>query len=167
MGQRPGKEVVMTQKYIGVKQQVEAWPEDKNGNPGYRVKYPDGYISWSPKNVFESAYLPMGEDNDGSKITEQMVTDFIVIRTVHKIGDKTTVVQVTLQNRFLITEASSCVDPANYDEDIGVKICVDRIKTKVFELLGFLLQTARYGITGLNTPDEANDEGSAGQQETE
>ena len=21
--------------------------------PGYLVKYPDGYVSWSPKNVFE------------------------------------------------------------------------------------------------------------------
>lgn len=28
--------------------------------PGYAVKYPDGYISWSPKDVFEAAYLPMG-----------------------------------------------------------------------------------------------------------
>jgi hypothetical protein len=23
---------------------------------GYRVTYPDGYISWSPKDVFETAY---------------------------------------------------------------------------------------------------------------
>jgi hypothetical protein len=28
--------------------------------PGYAVKYPDGYVSWSPKAVFEAAYLPMG-----------------------------------------------------------------------------------------------------------
>jgi hypothetical protein len=24
--------------------------------PGYLVKYPDGYVSWSPKDVFENAY---------------------------------------------------------------------------------------------------------------
>ena len=24
--------------------------------PGYQVYYPDGYVSWSPKEVFESAY---------------------------------------------------------------------------------------------------------------
>ncbi len=24
--------------------------------PGYKVRYPDGYTSWSPKNVFEEAY---------------------------------------------------------------------------------------------------------------
>nr|WP_325301903.1 DUF2829 domain-containing protein [uncultured Dysosmobacter sp.] len=25
---------------------------------GYKVRYPDGYESWSPKNVFEEAYRP-------------------------------------------------------------------------------------------------------------
>lgn len=29
--------------------------------PGYAVKYPDGYVSWSPKAVFEAAYVPMGQ----------------------------------------------------------------------------------------------------------
>ena len=32
-------------------------PEDENPEDrGYIVKYPDGYISWSPKEVFEEAY---------------------------------------------------------------------------------------------------------------
>ena len=32
-------------------------PEDENPEDrGYLVKYPDGYISWSPKEVFEEAY---------------------------------------------------------------------------------------------------------------
>lgn len=32
-------------------------PEDENPEDrGYFVKYPDGYISWSPKEVFEEAY---------------------------------------------------------------------------------------------------------------
>ena len=25
---------------------------------GYKVRYPDGYVSWSPKGVFEEAYRP-------------------------------------------------------------------------------------------------------------
>lgn len=24
--------------------------------PGYKVTYPDGYVSWSPKETFETAY---------------------------------------------------------------------------------------------------------------
>lgn len=41
--------------YIGVKI-VKAEPQEKNGRPGYRVKYPDGYESWSPKSAFEKTY---------------------------------------------------------------------------------------------------------------
>lgn len=45
----------MTHKYIGTKE-ILAWEQDKDGRPGYAVKYPDGYTSWSPKEVFEAAY---------------------------------------------------------------------------------------------------------------
>ena len=41
--------------YIGVKI-VKAEPEVKDGKEGYKVVYPDGYTSWSPKDVFEKAY---------------------------------------------------------------------------------------------------------------
>lgn len=30
--------------------------ETQEPRDGYRVEYPDGYVSWSPKNVFETAY---------------------------------------------------------------------------------------------------------------
>ena len=43
------------ENYIGVKI-IKAEPQEKEGVPGYRVKYPDGYESWSPKDVFEKAY---------------------------------------------------------------------------------------------------------------
>ncbi len=37
-------------------------PADENPNDeGYRVIYPDGYVSWSPKEVFENAYREIGE----------------------------------------------------------------------------------------------------------
>lgn len=41
--------------YIGVKI-VKAELCEKDGKPGYRVKYPDGYTSWSPKEAFEKAF---------------------------------------------------------------------------------------------------------------
>ncbi len=49
----------MKQHYVGTKQ-IIAWPKEKDGAEGYAVRYEDGYISWSPKEVFEAAYLPMG-----------------------------------------------------------------------------------------------------------
>lgn len=35
---------------------------------GYRVRYPDGYESWSPQDVFEEAYLPTDGMNFGLAI---------------------------------------------------------------------------------------------------
>lgn len=29
---------------------------NRETRPGYKVTYPDGYVSWSPKEVFEVAY---------------------------------------------------------------------------------------------------------------
>lgn len=50
--------------YIGSKI-IQAKPHESAGKPGYKVIYPDGYISWSPKDVFEEAYR---EVSDGEKI---------------------------------------------------------------------------------------------------
>lgn len=48
----------MTQGYIGIKL-VTAYELEKFGKAGYGVIYPDGYISWSPKETFESSYIPV------------------------------------------------------------------------------------------------------------
>ena len=48
----------MTQDYYGTKR-ITAWESEKNGEPGYAVKYWNGYTSWSPKVEFESAYQPL------------------------------------------------------------------------------------------------------------
>ncbi|TXH10058.1 MAG: DUF2829 domain-containing protein [Spirochaetes bacterium] len=48
----------MTQDYYGTKR-ITAWEQDRDGKPGYAVKYKDGYISWSPKETFEEAYQPI------------------------------------------------------------------------------------------------------------
>jgi len=31
-------------------------PDTQENRPGYKVTYPDGYVSWSPKEAFETAY---------------------------------------------------------------------------------------------------------------
>lgn len=66
------------EKYIGVKL-IEAEPmsevdfllekgdvlADHKNREGYKVKYPDGYVSWSPKSVFEEAYRRTDSMNFG------------------------------------------------------------------------------------------------------
>ena len=141
----------MSQFYIGVKQ-VFAWPEEKGGQPGYHVVYDRGtvseYHSWSPADKFESAYLPLGESNDGSTITEEVVRSFIVENHQQTLGEKTTVVRGVLANGFEVVESSSCVDPKNYSEELGAEICRDRVRNLVWKLLGFVLQWGRKGIKG-------------------
>lgn len=51
-------------KYISCKcveaEPCKAWKDmgtHKVGEDGYKVVYPDGYVSWSPKDVFEAAYV--------------------------------------------------------------------------------------------------------------
>ena len=41
--------------YIGTKI-VKATPAEKDDQEGYKVVYPDGYASWSPKKTFEENY---------------------------------------------------------------------------------------------------------------
>ena len=117
---------------------------------GYSVKYPDGYVSWSPKEIFEKAYLKMSVNEklktDKHSISPQMVDDFISQVHVTTMGDKCTVVRAVLRNGFEIVEASACVSAENYDEKLGAEICLKKIKDKIWFLLGFLLQTAVHGI---------------------
>lgn len=117
---------------------------------GYKVRYQDGYESFSPKDVFERAYLELTVNPElrtkKPSISQKMVDDFIVAKEVSTLGDKVTVVRATLRNGFELVESSACVSPENYDEKLGAKICMEKIKDKVWFLLGFLLQT---GVNGL------------------
>ena len=125
-------------------------PHDATVEEGYTVHYAGGYESWSPKGVFERAYLPIEVNADlkpdQPSISQKMVDDFIAEVHVTTLGEKTTVVRVVLVNGFEIVEASSCVSPENYSEELGKKICLERIKGKVWMLLGFLLQTGVSGV---------------------
>jgi len=55
----------ITKTYIGTKviravpmneADYTEMPPDESSRPGYKVTYPDGYESWSPKDAFENTY---------------------------------------------------------------------------------------------------------------
>lgn len=151
-------------KYIGTKlieaepmtrgeyNEYRGWtiPADENpADEGYLVRYSDSYVSWSPKGIFDKAYLVVDDNENlpsGVSIGQRMVDEFISYTETHTMGDRTTVVRCVLRNGFEIVESSSCVDPKNYSEQMGHDICMNKIKDKIWELLGFLLQTAWCGI---------------------
>ena len=65
----------------------------------------------------------------------------VLVRTVEEFGKPTTYVTVRMENGFTLRESTTCVDPSNYDENIGKEVCLKRIEDKVWFLLGYTLQS--------------------------
>jgi len=53
--------------------------------------------------------------------------------------DNVTIVTCKLPSGFVLVESSGAVDKRNYDEEIGKKICMNRIESKIWELEGYHL----------------------------
>lgn len=110
---------------------------------GYEVEYPDGYKSFSPKDVFEKAYYQI---LDPTKISEGDVLGFMKQGYSLRLGEKITVVLDTTITGFDTIGTSACVNPNNYDHAIGEGIARRDIKDKIWGHLGFVLQWAINGL---------------------
>lgn len=64
----------------------------------------------------------------------------VIVRTLQDFEKPCTYVTVRMKNGFTLRESTTCVDPANYDEEIGKQICLEKIEDKVWFLLGYALQ---------------------------
>ena len=63
----------------------------------------------------------------------------IQVATIH---EKVTVMHVKLPSGFVLTETSGAVDKANYSEETGARVCLEKIKSKLWYLEGYRLQCA-------------------------
>lgn len=74
-------------------------------------------------------------------VTEKRIKKVITNEEYMKMGNKTTVCLLTLENGFEVVGSSACVDPNNFDEAVGRKwarkMAIDRIER--FE--GYMLQS--------------------------
>lgn len=131
-------------------------PENENGDDdGYLVEYLDGgkpnvegfagYVSWSPKDVFERAYKPLPDD---LKVSRESIEAKIANVGYMQLGKKLTLAIVTLKNGYEIIGASACVDPANFDAKLGEKYALDNAIDKLWPLEGYLLQEKLAAIKG-------------------
>lgn len=64
----------------------------------------------------------------------------VIVRTLQDFEKPCTYVTVRMKNGFTLRESTTCVDPANYDEEIGKQICLEKIEDKIWFLLGYALQ---------------------------
>ena len=127
-----------------------AHPDDM----GYEVTYPDGYKSWTPKDVADNAYFPLSENNNGTKILKEDVEKFITDVEVMTVGEKTTVVNAHTLTGFDTVRHSSCVDPKNYSEELGKQYAMEEVVNSLWSHLGFVLQWAKYGLNTESKKDK-------------
>lgn len=98
----------------------------------------------APAQSEESEACEKCDEDEKTKVTEEDVLSAIVsteTKTVELAGKPHTVTAVRLANGFTVVETSTAVDIANYDPKIGEQVNLDRIKRKVWLLLGYALQS--------------------------
>ena len=101
---------------------------------GYVLSFPDtGKLFYSKIIIMETNIKVTPEE-----VKENMKD--VLVRTVVEFGKPCTYVTVRMKNGFTLRESTTCVDPANYNEEIGKEICLERIENKVWHLLGYALQ---------------------------
>ncbi len=146
-------------------------PDDEDGSDeGYLVEYVDGgqsnhpdhagYISWSPKAVFEQAYQPQVESlapTDAEKAFEDMLivkrlnAPRVQLEALHKAIQHVDIIRHTAPSGAVLRFAILCLDngftvmgrpsvsasPANDDNDVGVQVALENAIHEVWPFLGF------------------------------
>lgn len=78
------------------------------------------------------------------RLTDNDIQSVIVKEEYTKMGSKTCVGCFTLANGFEIVTSSSCVNPENFDLELGKKYCRQHAINKIWELEGYRLQQRRH-----------------------
>ena len=63
---------------------------------------------------------------------------------IETVFGKCTIVTIQLENGFILSEISACVEESNYDKAMGLEICEKKLKNKLWELEGYKLQSEIY-----------------------
>lgn len=180
------------QKYIGTKtinakpmtrleyNELRGWtvpPDENPSDDGYLVEYVDGgqanhpdyagYISWSPKAVFERAYQAqpvISEYSADDVVTEEMIKarglnarrvsleelhgsikSVEIVRHKSESGGILRFAILNLDNGFAVTgRPSVAASPENDNDEVGVKIAVQNAVFELWPFLGFKLVQQRY-----------------------
>lgn len=130
----------IAKSYLRIKPE-EVRPSDEF--EGYHVHYPDGYDSWSPKDIFEKAYFGL-EKSDS--ITDTDIKNFTKNVYSTKVGTKTTNTTIECITGYEAHGQSSCVKPENFDLTIGEKYARPHAEDSIWAGLGFVLQWTKYGL---------------------
>lgn len=104
-------------------------------------------VKMDSKN-FEKAFMPTVLSN---KLVQDDINGFILGIKDMKVDDNTTIMLGQQANGFQSCHLSACVDPAEYDHNIGEQVTLNKTKTELWPRLGFVLAWARNGLTWSET----------------
>ena len=83
-----------------------------------------------------------------NRVTHKQINtllDEAEFKVFHKVFDKQCIVIAKLRNGFTIVGGSACIDPKNYDEEIGFELACKQIENKLWELEGYAIQKCLAG----------------------
>lgn len=83
----------------------------------------------------------MSQANSITKEQIDTIMDNSNYEVFHAVFGKQCIVVAQLPNGFTVIGESACVDPENYDPNIGFELALKRIESKIWELEGYKLQS--------------------------
>ena len=128
-------------------------PANENGSDkGYLVEYIDGgkpnhfdyegYISWSPKEQFDNGYRATQNKVEFAHIQKMALS--LQFKYAIVPNTTTTACWAILPNGFQVAYGeSACVDPSNFNKELGEKYalerCLHEANNNLWKLEGYLL----------------------------
>lgn len=85
------------------------------------------------------------EKSPALRVTKEQIESRIAEVTYTRFHETVTICNIKLDNGYSVRGESACVNPANYNEEIGNKIAYDQAFGKLWPLFGFLL--AEHNLT--------------------
>ena len=116
------------------------------------------YMGCMSYDQFEK-YFVKYEETSPTSVSEEQIEEIMKESKfiVTSVFDKCTIVSCKLPNGFVLVESSACIDPQNYNQKMGVEICMNRIKEKLFEMEAYRLQQELWEEGGYDDDDEDED----------
>lgn len=73
------------------------------------------------------------------RVTKEYIESRVKETTFTRFSETVTICQITLDNGYSVRGESACVNPENYNQEIGERIAHDNAFNKLWPMFGFLL----------------------------
>lgn len=103
-------------------------------------------IKQDPNIISDERCAEKLEASPAPRVTKEQIDSRIDTVTTSKLpwSETVTVCEIKLDNGFSVRGESACVNPENYDEEIGNKIAYDNAYRQLWAFFGFLLAETQH-----------------------